>query len=231
VSRPTVFLHLSDIHFHGKLRSAAFDLDCEVRAQLEADLRRLRNEVAAFDGLLISGDIAFSGEASQYEQAREWIEAICALIGCPSSNVWTVPGNHDVDRSKIKASKTIRLLQRDLRAPDGHLDERLEETFADPSASAALFEPIVAYNEFASRYNCRVGPDRPYWEHSIVLNDQSLLTIRGLTSTFVSNSDDDDGKFRLLLGSAQCTFNEREGVEYLVMCHHPPRMAPGSGHH
>lgn len=121
--KPT-FVHLSDIHFHGNLRSEIFDLDTEVRVELERDLGRVKDQQGTMDAILVSGDIAFSGKKDQYDQARLWLEKICEIVGCPKSNVWTVPGNHDVDRDVIGASKHVRLLQDDLRSANEKLDGR-----------------------------------------------------------------------------------------------------------
>ena len=57
---PLVFIHLSDIHFSkpGKL----FDLDSELRNQLELDVQRMtKNFEGGANGILVCGDIAFSG--------------------------------------------------------------------------------------------------------------------------------------------------------------------------
>ena len=219
----TLLLHLSDIHFNGKLASPLFDLDAEIRSALERDLEGLHAQLGDFGGLIISGDVAFSGTDHQYEQAVKWVKTICAFVGCPDGNVWTVPGNHDVDRGLIRSSKSIRLLQDDLRGSGADLNRRIEESLiGDAAAGESLFRPIAAYNDFAGIFHCDVSREKPYWEHTLILNDRSRLKLRGITSTLVSDSTDNDRDRKLVVGAVQYRFLQEPGTEYMVICHHPP---------
>lgn len=88
---------------------------------------------------------------------------------------------------------------------------------------AALFMPLQQYSEFGGRYGCDIGPDQPYWESDLPLNDGSRLRLRGLNSVLISDHRDDDGKNRLVLGSFQTSLTEQQGVAYVTLCHHPPQ--------
>ena len=94
-------LHISDIHFKCFKDHQFLDLDKDIQTEIEFDLRDLKKEYGKIDIILIGGDIAFSGKEEEYQIADEWIKKICEITGCEEVNVLTVPGNHDVDRSKV----------------------------------------------------------------------------------------------------------------------------------
>lgn len=222
----TIILHLSDIHFrrHGP-SGELLDPDLDLRNELEADAAAVQTRLGPVAAILVNGDIAFSGQREEYARAKEWLDALCARLRCPPERVFTTPGNHDVDRSAIRSSKLLQLCHAELRTREvDALDFGLREYFDDSAARTALFLPITAYNEFAARYGCAIDADTPYWEYDgLILNDGSTLVIRGVTSTLVSDEYDDDASYKLVLGSFQATLPRQDGVEYLVLCHHPPQ--------
>src|SRR5688572_22931427 len=112
---PLVLLHLSDIHFSKSLFSAPFDLDANLRNELELDIGRTIDDVGAPAGILVAGDIAFSGQRDEYDRAGAWLGVLANLVRCPQENVWCVPGNHDVDRQVITGRRTVRDLHSRLR--------------------------------------------------------------------------------------------------------------------
>ncbi len=91
------FIHLSDIHFHFSTSNSHYDLDRSIRHELVRDAAEMSKQQGGVDGILVSGDIAFSGQQSEYKTAHEWLKTLCLQTNCSFSNIWTVPGNHDVD--------------------------------------------------------------------------------------------------------------------------------------
>lgn len=88
-------LHLSDLHAREKEIA-------EFRIRRDALLKDLRQLQTKPDIVLISGDIAFSAEKSQYQIARE--EFLCPLmenLNINRGNLIISPGNHDISRSLI----------------------------------------------------------------------------------------------------------------------------------
>lgn len=56
------FIHLSDIHFH-KYSGDAYDIDHDLRCEIIRDISyEYRKKISTIDGILICGDIAFSGD-------------------------------------------------------------------------------------------------------------------------------------------------------------------------
>jgi predicted MPP superfamily phosphohydrolase len=213
-----VFLHLSDIHFKSPNAGDPYDLDRDTRNELTIDVERVVNEVGGLTGILITGDIAFGGAKADFDIAFSWLEGLCDNLGCPPSQVYMVPGNHDVDRGLIDNSEMIKLAHREIRtsSPDAS-DEMIAKFYRDDFAKKALYEPIANYNEFAAKFGCEISAKNPFWHSDLKLNDGSILRLRGLNSALVSDSDDDDGNGRLVLGSFQTVLERQKGVEYVTL--------------
>lgn len=215
-----VLVHLSDIHFTGSSGTSVYDLDAEVRNELLRDAATVTTELGGATGVLVTGDIAFSGQRAEYERAASWLLEFCLAIGCPNESVWVVPGNHDIDR-KIANSKVTKTLHESIRAKQGPaLDKELREILTDEYSAKALLAPLAEYNTFAARFQCSVSAAKPYWERDLVLPCGTIIRLRGLCSALVSNQH--DAKNNIVLGQAQVNVHRIDGVEYLTLCHHPP---------
>jgi hypothetical protein len=94
-----VFLHLSDIHFQRNAGST-YDPHVGLRNELELDIKNFT--AATFkhvNGILITGDVAYSGHPDEYAYARTWIEKIAGILKLiPGEDVFVIPGNHDIQR-------------------------------------------------------------------------------------------------------------------------------------
>jgi hypothetical protein len=220
----TVLIHLSDIHFRRDHSNTTYDKDMDVRNQLEIDVGKMRRLFGTLRGILVTGDIAFSGKKEEYQTALGWLQRFCDRAGCSIEDVWVVPGNHDVDRSVIDTSTTLQdCREKFRRIPVEDIDREIQRYMTDRAARRVLYEPLENYNEFASAFACQISADKPFWHDDLRLNDGSTLRLRGLNSTLISNSLDNDAEYRLILGSVQATCPKEDGVEYLTMCHHPPQ--------
>jgi 3',5'-cyclic AMP phosphodiesterase CpdA len=221
---PVIFVHLSDIHFREEVAGQLYDRDRDVRNQLERDLTELTNRVGTPYGIVVGGDIAFKGASDEYAFARAWLTSICHRINCPEDAIWTVPGNHDVNRAVVDSSPTLQNVHHELRNVEPErIDDAIEKWCTrDMYTRTHILQPIEEYNRFAAAYGCDVSPERPTWYHDVRLNDGSTLRLLGLNSTLASDGHDNDGAYKLVLGSVQSTPPQEDGVEYLVMCHHPP---------
>lgn len=93
-----VIAHLSDTHLlaGGALLAGLVDTE----AHLRATAARLRVAAADADAIVVSGDVADTGEPGAYALAREILEPVAAEIGAPI--VWAA-GNHD-ERSQMRAT-------------------------------------------------------------------------------------------------------------------------------
>lgn len=219
-----VFVHLSDIHFRTGRAGDAHDVDADIRNEIERDLRNLRtSRIPRIDGIIVSGDIAFSGKQDEFAFARSWIERICEQVECPTSGVMIVPGNHDVDRASA-GSKDIAQLHDQVRtaATAAARDDALASILRNADQGPLLLSPTAAYNSFAATYGCAIKPDAPFWEREFPLGSQDRLRIRGLTSTLISGPLDDEAAHKLFYGGAQRQVMREANVWRVVVGHHPP---------
>jgi len=172
-------------------------------------------------GVLISGDVAFAGDTAEYAFALSWLEDLCSRCGTTLANVFVIPGNHDVVRS-VASRHVIQALHHDIKAAvsDVALDGILRGLLSDPEAKRLLYESLNNYNLFAGQFFCDLlPPERSIATRELILNDGSILRLSGLNSTFVSSTADRAGD--LFVDPACFQISRKEGVEHLVMCHHP----------
>ncbi|WP_184547204.1 metallophosphoesterase [Mucilaginibacter sp. FT3.2] len=216
-------LHISDIHFRSFRNNSYLDLDKDIQNELEFDLRELKADFGKIDLILIGGDIAFSGSEEEYKVADDWIKKICEITECDQENVLTVPGNHDVDRSKLSAILMDAHQQLKQLKSRNDIDKKIGQYVVDKESAKTLLSPLTNYNNFAQKYgSIPQGDNILYWTKDVLL-DNSILRIRGVNSALVSDSGDDESTSKLLLGSHQSNITRDIGVVNLVLCHHPPQ--------
>lgn len=218
MSQPLVFLHLSDIHF-SKRSSTTYDPDLDLRRELVTDAVRVKEKVKYCSGILVSGDVAFSGKAGEYVKATQWLSELCEQMGCPEEAIWVIPGNHDVDRDVIKKRTMIQDRHKVLR--QGNYESEIQRLHDDEEAFDAVHRALASYTKFAGAYGCLPEAGRLYWEDNVALNDSSILRIRGCNSAFASGESDDENANRLVVGRGQMQPGNDPGVVNMVMCHHP----------
>lgn len=214
-----VLVHLSDIHFTRSSGVSVHDLDRNVRNELALDAKKVATEIGPVTGVLVTGDIAFSGSEVEFDHATNWLRDFCRVIGCHEESVWVVPGNHDVVREKTKR-KLTRMLHHGIRKDGSDVDKELREVFSDAQSAAALLEPLADYNKFAGRFGCSISAEKHYWERDLKLDCGTPVRLRGLTSALVSNEE--DRRTGIVLGAAQATVERAPGVLHMTLCHHPP---------
>jgi len=214
-----VLVHLSDIHFTRASGVSVHDLDKNVRNELVLDATKVAKEIGPVTGVLVTGDIAFSGSEAEFDHATNWLRDFCRAIGCHEESVWVVPGNHDVDRQRTKR-KVTRMLHQGIRKDGSDVDKELREIFSDAQSAAALLEPLTDYNKFAGRFGCSISAEKHYWERDLTLACGTAIRLRGLTSALVSNEE--DRRTWIVLGAAQASVERASSVLHMTLCHHPP---------
>lgn len=216
------FIQMCDVHFTRR-SGDVFDLDQEIRAAIENDIRYIATYYpSVISGILVTGDIAYSGKKEEYAIASDWLKRICQIASCSDHSVWVTPGNHDVQRDYIKQCKPLRDLFRRLREIQPHnLDGEIHSSLCDPMYSNAILTGMKDYIDFASKFTCQINYKDWFWESEFKLNDESILKIRGLTSTICSDEHDNNDGHKLVLGSFQALLPLNPQITYLTMCHHP----------
>lgn len=221
------FIHISDIHFN-KHSGDNYDIDSDLRSEIVLDIENNAKEIIpTVNGILVCGDIAFSGVENEYKAAIDFLSLLCDKIGIPETSVFTVPGNHDVDQTVIRNSVMLDLFHKDIEKSltDNEIDEKISKSLRDPRSGEVLFGPLDTYNyKFAGLFQCNINPEKPIWNHDFNLNDGSILRLHGINSTLISSHiDHADPAHERLMVIGQYQVPRREiGVTYLSLCHHPP---------
>ncbi|MEM6456438.1 MAG: metallophosphoesterase, partial [Acidobacteriota bacterium] len=90
-------LHLSDLHAR---EGTAWDAN-RVRQTLIEDLNDPARADLRPDLVLFTGDLAWAGKPEQFERGWTFLDAVLKACDLDREALFLVPGNHDVDRSKI----------------------------------------------------------------------------------------------------------------------------------
>ena len=218
------FIHLSDIHFT-KDSNEAFDPDIDLRDALLNDIKN--NAVQALEGIagvLVSGDIAFSGQKEEYELAEQFLNELTTILRIDTTCVYCVPGNHDVNQDTIKNSATIEMLHSNIETKKT-LDEAtrlLKKFMQDKSFPGGILKPFDNYNNFANKYSCAVSKEETFWEKDFDLGYSVKLRICGINSCIISNSNDyRNGEQRYMFVAESQIPSYNEDSITMILSHHP----------
>jgi predicted phosphodiesterase len=218
---PIRILHLSDIHFRP---GRAWDSDPVLR-HLARFVASDASAGLAPDLVVLTGDLAFSGQADEYELARTWLErelwpALSTDSARPLSRdrLLLVPGNHDVDRGAI--GTVARMVQ------DGLIENQNQNEVAEVLGDAGHREvPIRRHAAYLSFYGSWLGGPQtvPWWQKPVDIRGQRVH-VAGLDSAWMASGDADRG--RLIIGRWQLNqtvdVREAEGADWrLALLHHP----------
>jgi predicted phosphodiesterase len=88
------WLHVSDFHFRA---GDAYDRDVVLRALVQS-VARFRERGRVPDLIFATGDVAYSGNAAEYELATTFFDDLLVAAGLDRRQLYVVPGNHDIDR-------------------------------------------------------------------------------------------------------------------------------------
>lgn len=144
------FIHLSDIHFGQERTTGDLITHDDVKQYLIKDARKQASGLNII-GIIVTGDIAYSGKNDEFKEAGKWLDDLSDAVGCASTDVQVVPGNHDIDRNEI--STGCRLMIKEVvengeEILDGYLD--------NPADCEELYRKLRSYLSFAEGYNCHL---------------------------------------------------------------------------
>lgn len=221
------FIQMSDIHFKSS-SGDPYDIDTELRSAMIRDLKNnVLKHIGNIKGILVCGDLAFSGQKEELEIAKEFLNEITMLLELSLTDVFCVVGNHDVDQNVIKRSHIIELLQSELKKVDDtdsdKLDSILRKIQKDVHIQGLLYKPIDNYNQFADSLLCNYTVDKPNWERDFELNEKYTLRLWGMNSTLISSHKDHlDEERKMVINNKQIP-EPQDNVIYMTLCHHPTK--------
>lgn len=214
------WLHLSDIHTGHKDASHRWDQALVLDALRKDIAERTTLGVPSPDALLVTGDIAFSGAAAQYEAAKTWLLDIAKQSRLDKAQLFLVPGNHDVDRSIDKANRHAARLLRGIREGSEDLDSAL----AEPDDRALLTLRLQPYLSFAADFPSLQTPDPLFWSHPFITPSGLRIRLIGLNTALLAADELDKGKLRLGKEALARTLTGIAEDELVIaLSHHPFR--------
>ncbi|WP_298164303.1 metallophosphoesterase [Novosphingobium sp.] len=211
-----IFVHLSDIHFGQEKDGSPMVVNADARDRLIDDAR---TEVAKLGGkatgVIVTGDIAYSAQRKQYQEAGAWLARLTDAIGCDQIDVQMVPGNHDIDRNKISITMESVLFA----AREGG-DKMLDPHLDNVAECKTLYERFEAYADFALDYQCDLDLKGSISTSGTLdlAEGRSIRFVR-INSALICSKNDSEGK--LILGGRQRVLPIEDGVEIVVLVHHP----------
>lgn len=217
------FLHLSDLHFKAETTDTTFDHHSDARAKVIDTVAREVYRSGAFSGILVTGDIAFSGKAKDYSFPKRWLYDVVKAAQCDVSQVRCIPGNHDVDRDVATSDPMLRDAIESVRAtiPADEATKRFEDYVKN--SSERMFASFCDYNAFAKEFQSTTeGPNAVVWHTDFDLNDTSTLRLLGLNTAIVCTKDDDENPHRVMLGRFQLNWPIDSQIACVTLCHHNP---------
>lgn len=215
---PATFIHLSDIHF-GQERDDSVHIHNDVKEELIADASKVIKALpgGAAQGILVTGDIAYSGKLEQYQDAAKWLDRLAEAVGCEKFRIQMVPGNHDLDRDLL--SRGGKLLLDEIRT-GGAVE--YEKVLANELDRHTLFARFREYGKFCEGYDCLLDTEGRFTTNMVVELSlgRSIRFIR-LNSSLLCHGKENSEEPELLVGSRQFTIPRTEGEEVVALIHHP----------
>ena len=214
--RPVQWLHLSDFHL---CESKVWSQDAVLAAMLD-DINRRVAEGMVFDFVLVTGDLAFSGQEAQYAHVETFIDNLAATIGLTRDKIFCVAGNHDVDRNrqtKCFAGARITLQS----------ESDIYSFLSSEEERETLLTRLRGFREFQERCfpdQSRNKTDDGLGYVSVIDIGDIKIAIVGLNSAWLAEGGRSDHG-QLLLGECQVT----KAIEIVKQAN--PHIVIGMAHH
>jgi len=252
------WLHLSDLHFKTEKDR---DQDRVLRALLK-DIAKMTSDRGVIISenrkflftpsfVLVSGDIAYSGEEHQYTKAEQFMSEVWERVdmtkelGC--RRTYMVPGNHDIMRKRPPDSDKEGYRRSDHDHLSGKKDAKsfhdfLKEIWEEESYRRRLFDKFQQYEKFIAHFSANNHPNFNYTGPSFIKfvplggtseqngEDSPVgVEIAGLCTAWIGGRDNEDGT--LVVGPYQIDDIEsnrrvqttKKVLTRIAILHHPFR--------
>ena len=210
------WLHLSDFHF--KASGDLFSQQVSTEAILKDIPSRLSSEYP-LQFVVVSGDIAFSGNPTEYHLATEFFKSLASTIGLALDRIFVSPGNHDVDR-KLQEFVYGGVLDRltNQQAVDEFLGREADRaTLLERQAAFRAFRDPLFVDGTTEETNDKLARVR------VLDLDGFRICVLELNSAWLSGHNDQAG--RLLIG-------ERQVINALALAENcRPHLTVSLAHH
>jgi tetratricopeptide (TPR) repeat protein len=227
-------LHLSDLHERGLRETETWRRRRVLGDEWLKNLEKIQED-DPIDLVCFTGDAADWGQVQEFERATELFEATLKALGLSWDRFFTVPGNHDIQRTmEPTAWKRLRpeaLALDRLNASRWMAGRDLDRRFTDKQREKLLARQANYRNWLTSIGRANLLPDPALHPHlgyrqTLRLPEHPFdFHVIGLDSAWLCGDDSDSGK--LLLTQDQigrlCTRPDGDSLPgyRLVLVHHP----------
>lgn len=210
------WLHISDLHY-GDSEHQCWDENIVLKALLRDVADRIQRDGLQPNFIVVTGDIAFSGRDAEYKLAGQFFDSLLETTGLGKDRLFLIPGNHDVDRSRVRfmaMAAAAAVQDRD----------SANKALAEDDSRQFLFDRFHGYATFVNTYLGDCLPfdhDNYYYVRTLDLSGQQIAVL-GLNSAWLAASDED--RHRLVLGERQvrAALKQARGTDLsLALMHHP----------
>ena len=211
------WLHISDFHFTAEGDRFSQTVACDALLD-DVDARTAEHGPISF--VLVTGDIAFSGQPAEYSRAADFMKSLADRLSVEPARFFFVPGNHDVDRSahEFALAGAIRILSS---------QHEVDRALGNPARIADLVDRQTAYRDFVAGFapDQERAPTPDGLGYVAALQIEPLtVAIIGLNSAWLCGADGEATSLvigeRQLLGAFELV---RQVDPHLViaLAHHP----------
>ncbi len=202
------FLHISDLHARGSKEAERWRRRRVLGPQWIRHLDLLLEEEGGVDLVFFTGDAAQSGRKDEFDEAGEFLAGLCEKLHIGMDRVFTVPGNHDIDRS-LAADAWAKIRMLSAATPDTLGVSRWMNGIGrvplgfDDAWRTSVLDREQAYREWVRDALKRpdLAPDGLGYRASAPLPWPVPIHIIGLDTAWLCGDDADTG--RLLLTENQ----------------------------
>lgn len=219
-SQRVTWLHISDIHFR-QSDSHQYDENIVIESLLDDIEERIKEDGLKPDFIAVTGDLAFSGQPSEYELVRAFFDKLLGITGLSLERLFIVPGNHDVDWNLITP------LAKDFSFKEQMDRQAIKSVLDSPDDRHRLFARFKWYANFFNEYfkdQLDFNDTRYFYTHVLDIGGRRVA-ILGLNSAWLSVGDEDE-RLKLVIGEQQTRAALRSAKEAsadlkIALLHHP----------
>jgi len=212
------WLLISDLHL--KSDYATWNQSVVLR-DLVRDIQNRTDDHPTVKFIIVSGDLAHGGKHEEYDRVESFLDDLVSAVQLSRSDVFVVPGNHDIDRE-------IQALTFHGSRSQFTSASQVERFLSRPDERASLLRRLRAFITFESSF-C-AGIERTFTPDGLAYISRRLvdglpLGIVGLNSALTCGNDDDNQN--IVVGDRpviDIVEKMRESDVRLIIgvIHHPP---------
>lgn len=208
-------LHLSDFHFR---TTTTWDAST-VLGRLADDVAVLVEREGKPDLLVLTGDIAFSGQRDEYELAKKWLlDKLLPAARLTPGELAIAPGNHDADRKAV--GTVARAVQKALL--EARSDAELTAVLGAAAERVNLLARHAAFVEFLNQLGAGGRTWDVPWGSVVHELRGATVQIAAFCSSFMSSGDADHGQLLLGLWQATELLRDADSADLVISAMHHP---------